>query len=558
MTSGDIKSALEEFIAHEVEDKAIPSISYALVDRDQLLATGHVVRSDLGHRLDGHSIFRIGSLTKMFTAICIMQMAAKGMLDIDADVSAYIPGFKPVNPFAGKESGPFGPQVSLRKLMSHTAGLVREPKAGHYLDDRRPPLDVTVEGLKTSVLKEDPSAGIMRYSNAGIAVVGAVLERVAGMTYTDYVTQNILKPLHMDESSSGLSPDLLKALAPANMWDIDGDSPAPVFNLGGSPAGNIFATAPDMAKFAICMLRGGFTPEGQSIISPAALEEMWTVVGRRPAGSGGILNGYGLGFGIGNVDGWKSIGHGGAVYGYATQMAALPHAGLAALIFSTLDFTNQIGGRLAHRALQLALAARNMGAPPRPAIKHPALTETHMATMPGFYQAADGSESVELRAKGGRLYLMGEGVPLEIKHRGGDDFTIDGRVYGPEAEYEHLDLSFEAAGGGAPVLRWKGKAWSRRNALRDDAPEELRPHLGVYGPDFNPTHMFYADGELKCLIEYFCTHSCEPLGDGTYRMHGILYEGETLELAARDDEGRVGIRVGPMFLVRRDDKPAAA
>src|SRR3546814_7800754 len=161
----------------------------------------------------------------MFTAICIMQMAAKGMLDVDADVSTYIPGFRPVNPFAGRESGPFGSQISLRKLMSHTAGLVREPKAGHYLDDRRPPLDVTVEGLKTSVLKEDPSAGIMRYSNAGIAVVGAVLERVSGTSYTDYVTQNILKPLHMDESSSGLDPDMLKALAPANMWDIDGDSP---------------------------------------------------------------------------------------------------------------------------------------------------------------------------------------------------------------------------------------------------------------------------------------------------------------------------------------------
>lgn len=558
MKSQDLAASVEAFITHEVEDKAIPSISYALVDRDALLATGHVVRSDLDYRLDGHSIFRIGSLTKMFTAICIMQMAQKGMLDIDADVSTYIPGFHPVNPFAGRESGPFGSQISLRKLMSHTSGLVREPKAGHYLDDRRPPLDVTVEGLKTSVLKEDPSAGIMRYSNAGIAVVGSVLERVSGMTYTDYVTQNVLAPLGMNESSSGISPELLKRLAPASMWDINGDSPAPVFNLGGSPAGNIFATAPDMAKFAICMLRGGFAPDGRSIVSPASLEEMWTVAGRRPPGSGGILNGYGLGFGIGNVDGWKSIGHGGAVYGYATQMAALPHAGLAVLIFSTLDFTNQVGGRLARRALQLALASRNMGRPPARPVRHPALTDAHLSTMPGFYQAADGSESVELRAKGGRLYLMGEGVPLELKHRGGEDFVIDGRIYGPESEYEHLEVSFRAAADSAPTLHWKGKAWTRRNALRDDAPEALRPHLGVYGPAFNPTYMFYADGGLKCLIEYFCTHDCEPLEDGTYRMHGILYEGETLELSARDEEGREGIRVGPMFLVRCADKPEAA
>ena len=546
MDTRALAAGLEEFIAHEVTDKAIPSISYAVVDREGLLATGHVVRPDLGTRLDGHSLFRIGSLTKMFTAIGIMQLAEKGLVDIDADVSAYIPGFHPVNPFAGRESGPYGAQVSLRKLMSHTSGLVREPKDGHYLDDRQPSLAVTVEGLKTSVLKEDPSAGIVHYSNAAIAVVGAVLERVSGMTYAEYVARHIFQPLGMAESSASLTPGLIDRLAPAWMWDVDRDFPAPVFDLGGSPAGAIVSTAPDMAKFASCMLRGGFAPDGQSVVSPAGLRQMWTVVGR-PAAGHSSSKGYGLGFGIGDLDGWTSIGHGGAVYGYATQFVALPQAGLAALIFSTLDFTNQIGTRLSRRALQLALAARRMGRPPMPTAKQPPLTAAHLTAMPGVYQAADGSESVELREKAGRLYLMGEGVPLELKWRGGDAFTIDGRIYGEGADYPHLDLTFGADG----VLGWKGKDWTRRNTVESDAPAELAPHLGIYGPDFNPTHLVYADGRLKCLIEYFCTHDCEQLPDGSWRMHGILYEGETLELAARDDDGRTGIRVGPMFLVRQ-------
>lgn len=541
-----LAAGLEEFIAHEVADKAIPSISYAVADRDGLLATGHVVRPDLGHRLDGHSLFRIGSLTKMFTAIGIMQLAEKGLVDIDADVSAYIPGFRPVNPFAGRESGPYGAQVSLRKLMSHTSGLVREPRDGHYLDDRRPGLTVTVEGLKNSVLKEDPSAGIVHYSNAAIAVVGAVLERVSGMTYADYVARHIFQPLGMAESSAVLTPEVRDRLAPAWMWDVDRDFPAPVFDLGGSPAGAIFSTAPDMAKFASCMLRGGFAADGQSVVSPAGLKQMWTVVGR-PAAGHSSSKGYGLGFGVADLDGWTSIGHGGAVYGYATQFLALPQAGLAALIFSTLDFTNQIGTRLSRRALQLALAERRMGRPPKPTAKHPPLTAAHLTAMPGLYQAADGSESVELRGKDGRLYLMGEGVPLELKWRGGDAFTIDGRIYGAEADYPHLDVTFSADG----VLGWKGKDWTRRNTVDSEAPAELAPHLGVYGPDFNPTRLFYADGRLKCLIEYFCTHDCEQLPDGSWRMHGILYEGETLELAARDEQGRIGIRVGPMFLVRQ-------
>lgn len=548
MDNRALAAGLEEAIAHEVADKRLPSFSYAVVDRDGLLATGHLVRPDLGTRLDGHSLFRIGSLTKMFTAIGIMQLAEKGLVDIDADVSAYIPDFRPVNPFAGRESGPFGSQVSLRKLMSHTSGLVREPKDGHYLDDQRPGLAVTVDGLKNSVLKEDPSAGIVHYSNAAIAVVGAVLERVSGMGYADYVARHIFQPLGMAESSASLTPDLIDRLAPAWMWDVDRDFPAPVFDLGGSPAGAIVSTAPDMAKFASCMLRGGFTPDGQSVVSPAGLKQMWTVVGR-PAAGHSSSKGYGLGFGVGDLDGWTTVGHGGAVYGYATQFLALPQAGLAVLTFGTLDFTNQIGTRLARRALRLALAANRMGRPPAPPAKHPALTTAHLAAMPGLYQAADGSESVELREQDGRLYLMGEGVPLELKWRGGDAFTIDGRIYGEEAEYPHLELSFGADG----VLGWKGKNWTRRNTVHEDAPAELAPHLGVYGPDFNPTYLFYADGRLKCLIEYFCTHDCERLPDGSWRMHGILYEGEALELAARDDKGRTGIRVGPMFLARHAD-----
>ena len=65
--------------------------------------------------------------------------------------------------------------ISLRKLMTHTSGLVREPKSGHYLDATRPPLEDTVNELASSVLKQDPRLGVMHYSNAGIAVVGRVI-----------------------------------------------------------------------------------------------------------------------------------------------------------------------------------------------------------------------------------------------------------------------------------------------------------------------------------------------------------------------------------------------
>ncbi|TRC75544.1 beta-lactamase family protein [Mesorhizobium sp. WSM4307] len=542
----------EDLIRQQVEDKAIPSISYGLVDRDGLMRAGHIQRHDRGFVMGDDTCFRIGSITKTFTAVAIMQLAEKGLVDLDVDVSEYLPGFKPQNPFAGREGGPHGAQISLRKLMSHTAGLVREPKSGHYLDAARPPLADTVAELATSTLKQDPSLGQMHYSNAGIAVAGRVIETLTRKSYAEYVSENILKPLGMDQTSSGLAPGIAERLAPADMWTLEGDSPAPVFDLGGPPAGNIYSTTSDMARYVQCLLRGGFAPDGWQIVSPGSLREMWVPIGKRASGER-VANTYGLCFGVGDVDGWTSVGHGGAVYGYSSQMILLPAAGVGVLIFSTLDFSNQIGARLGVEGLRIALAERRMGTLPVRPQSLPPVAADQLVALPGHYRHDTSGEVVEVKAKAGKLFLMGEGVPLQIRPVAGSDFTIDGRIYGHGAEYPHMNLSFPAPG----ALVWKGVYWSRIDALPAEAvPAEIAPHLGKYGPDFNITYLSYSHGELKCLIEYFCTHGCEPVEAGRFRMHGLLYEEEILEIDAIDDHGRRGIRVGPMFLERRH-APAA-
>ncbi|MAC78232.1 MAG: hypothetical protein CML66_09225 [Rhodobacteraceae bacterium] len=545
--STEARGLFQDLIAYEVEDKAIPSISYALVDRDGLLAQGHIQRSDRSFPMADDTCFRIGSITKTFTSMAIMQLVEQGKVDIDADITTYLPGFTPTNPFAGRESGPFGSNITLRKLMSHTAGLVREPKSGHYLDAHRPPLEETVAELAQTTLKQDPSAGIMHYSNAGIAVVGMVIEKVSKLSYSDYVQRHILTPLGMTQTSSGMAPGIRERLAPADMWTIEGDSPAPVFDLGGSPAGNIFSTTGDMGAYAQCLLRGGFAPDGTPGVSPASLREMWTPVGERKA-HGKVINGYGLCYGVGVMDGWTTVGHGGAVYGYASEMSLIPSAGIGVLLFATLDFANQITKRLGAEGLRVALAERKMGKAPSRNQRPAPITEDQFAELPGNYLDAASGEVVEVKAQDGKLYLMGDGVPLQIRPKGGKDFVIDGRIYGKGADYPHLDLSFPEPG----KLRWKDTDWTLTTDLPDDAPPpEIAPHLGEYGPDFNVTYLSFRHGKLLCLIEYFCTHSCEPIDKDRFRMHGLLYEEEVLELGAVDDEGRKGIRVGPMFLQRR-------
>lgn len=545
--SAGAKKLFKDLIAYEVEDKAIPSISYALVDRDGLLAEGHIQRSDLSFPMKEDTCIRIGSITKTLTSMAIMQLVEQGRIDIDVDISTYLPGFAPLNPFAGRESGPFGPEITLRKVMSHTAGLVREPKSGHYLDAHRPPLEDTVAELAKSTLKQDPSAGVMHYSNAAIAVVGLVIERVSGLSYSDYVHRHIMAPLGMKDSASGMAPGIRERLAPAAMWTLDGDSPAPVFDLGGSPAGNIFSTTGDMAAYAQCLLRGGFAPDGTRVVSPASLREMWTPIGQRKA-HGKAIGGYGLCYGVGELDGWTTVGHGGAVYGYASEMTLIPGAGLGVLIFGTLDFANQITRRLGAEGLRIALSERKMGKAPERRQRPAPITAAQFAELPGNYLDAESGEVVEVKAEEGKLYLMGDGMPLQIRPAGGNNFVIDGRIYSEGADYPHMSLRFPAPG----KLDWRGTAWTKSTAIPDEVPPaEIAPHLGEYGPDFNVTYLSYSHGKLLCLIEYFCTHTCEPIERDRFRMHGILYEEEVLELGAVDETGRQGIRVGPMFLERR-------
>ena len=233
----------------------------------------------------------------------------------------------------------------------------------------------------------------------------------------------------MTETAITLTPEIEKRLAPASMWTIDSDVPAPVFDLGGSPAGNIYSTAPDMARLATTLLRGGFGPDGKRLVRPDTLNQMWQPVGMRPPGYGGPQKGYGFGFGVGQMDGWQSVGHSGAVYGYATHMTLLPQAGLGALIFSTLDFTNQIAGNLTTRGLQIALASRKMGDMPARPQPIKSATAAHMSALPGHYVRDDTGAAVDIRVGNGRLYLMGDGVPLELRPVTDTDFIIDGRLH---------------------------------------------------------------------------------------------------------------------------------
>jgi D-alanyl-D-alanine dipeptidase len=525
------KPEFEARVAYEVADKHIPSISYTLVNCEGRLATGHIQRADLSFAFCENTRFRIASLTKMFTAICTMQLAARGLVDLDADVAAYLPSFTPENPFNARP-------VTLRRLLSHTAGVIREPKTGHYLDDRQPSLQQIAAEVGETPLKLPP--GEFSYSNAGIAVVGAIIEQASGQDFVAYLQANILEPLGMEDTSIRTTPAVLAALAPARMWNLKGDTPAPVFDLAATPAGNIFSSLPDMERFMRCLLNNGKSRKGQEIVRPADLRRMWQLMGRHPNG----VN-YGMCFTLSDVDGWQGVGHGGAIYGFASQLLLLPKAGLGALVISTLDGSNATVNHLAIDGLRMALAAQGKGQPPALRKRFGAPSAADITTRGGRYTCKETGESVEIVAQGPRLYLLGDGMPLQIKPNGKNRFAIDGRLFGEGAHYPHLKLVFLENG----CLEWHGRVWEKGAAIPQPAPADIAPHLGQYGPRFNPAILSYENGKLTILMEYFYSHTCTVIRPNHYKMYGSLYPDEVLKLGAQEN-GQSGICVGPMFLAR--------
>ena len=152
--------------------KGIPALSIALVDGSaDRLARGFGF-ADPAKRIPAtaETVYRVGSVSKLFTDLAVMQLVEQGKIDLDAPVSRYRPEFAPKNPF--------NVAITLRQLMSHRSGLVREPPVGHYFDPSPlPSLDVIIRAWQRRALVFEPGTRT-KYSNAGITVVGAVVEKV--------------------------------------------------------------------------------------------------------------------------------------------------------------------------------------------------------------------------------------------------------------------------------------------------------------------------------------------------------------------------------------------
>lgn len=309
---------VDSLISAEFAKDSIGSITVGIVAGSQLAWTRSVGFADMkAHRLaNRNTVYRIGSITKPFTAVMLMQLIAAGKVQLSDPVERYLPE---VQQIAAKPPGaaPF----TFLQLATMTGGLAREPEqVGPFWTGPVSTWEKTLFSALPHTSYISPPGTEYSYSNIGYAILGAALARAAGQPYVDWERQHVLRPLGMERTRFEIDPTIASDVAVG--YEVRGDgtlddqTAAREAREGRGykvPNGAIFTTVDDLARFVVFELSRG--PE--SVLPRSMLDEAFE----------GIVTtdrdmelGYGLGFMAMRRDDYTFLGHNGGVAGYVAAM----------------------------------------------------------------------------------------------------------------------------------------------------------------------------------------------------------------------------------------------
>src|SRR5215211_7492894 len=249
LTAADVEAFLDGLVPLQIERDDIAGATISVVKDGKLLFAKGYGYADVEKKkpvLPQETLFRPGSISKLFTWTAIMQLFEQGRLDLDRDVNEYLDY---------KIPDAFGKPITLKHIMTHTPGFEEQIKDLFLTDSTKPNLG---QYLKTHIPKRIyPPGTVPAYSNYATAVAGYIVERVSGRPFDEYVAENILKPLNMTHSTftQPLPSDLASLMSSGYRRGSDEAGPFEIINA--FPAGSLSSSATDMAQFMIAHLADG-------------------------------------------------------------------------------------------------------------------------------------------------------------------------------------------------------------------------------------------------------------------------------------------------------------
>ncbi|MFS0824758.1 serine hydrolase domain-containing protein [Bacillus sp. 1P02SD] len=325
----DIETFMDKFLQKKVDEEHIPNMAVTVVADGEVVFEKGYGLADIEEQVKVDpktTMFRIGSVSKLFTWTAIMQLVEQGQLDLNTDINQYLDFEIPARLAVGPNKEQPKP-ITLIDLMTHTPGFEDYSSAIFRLTaEEMPPLDRYVREYRPE--RVFPAGEVLAYSNYGTALAGYIVEQVSGTPYSEYVEENIFKPLGINHSTfqQPLPTELSTNLAQAYRY-IDGEYKEGSFEFVPGPAGGMSTTAKDMAKFMQAYLAGG-SFNGKRILEEDTVQHMF----QQQFTHHDQLDGMALGFIEKTMNGKRILFHGGSTALFDTGLYLLPQENIGLFI----------------------------------------------------------------------------------------------------------------------------------------------------------------------------------------------------------------------------------
>jgi putative ATP-binding cassette transporter len=324
-----LEADIDDFVSEKVESEGIPGVAVVVVQGSQVTYLKGFGTASLKTMspVTPQTVFDLASCSKSFTALAVLLLRDEGLVDLDLPVSHYLPGFTTADYQMSQE-------ITVRQLMNHSSGLpgrFAEPIAFHSGEDA---MEKLVESMERVHMDRAPGSSF-EYSNLNYSLLGAIIEKVSGVSFEEYLEQRVFTPLGMENTT--MVPEEAEKLDRADghqlLFGHLITRNIPIYR-SIVPAGWVMSTAEDMGRWLIVQLSDGVI-DNQQVIAAEDIEELHT-----PGVSyeeNGAEVGYGMGWFIGDSDtGISMLWHGGDTSNFSADMILVPESqmGVSVLVNS--------------------------------------------------------------------------------------------------------------------------------------------------------------------------------------------------------------------------------
>jgi len=536
---------LDEFVARHMKEENVPGLALAVTSRQGLLRVKTYGWADVKARVPvtPETLFEIGSISKSFTAICLLQLREEGKFDPQAPVTKYLPWFK-IN-------SKFGPILG-HHLLSHSGGLPRDRD------------DITGSRYQAAALAERWTGFApgerFYYSNIGYQTLGYLLEELRGQDYADIIRERIFTPLGMTSTEPVITHGTRKRLAVGYDRFYD-DRPEHVshplvearwLEYGGGD-GSISATAADLAAYLRMLLNHGLPAQAGAGPSASGLrtsaqgrilseESFRLLIGRvipmNPEQEGEKTY-YGYGLSIRKDDeGHEIISHGGGMVGYQSFLVGDLDAGVGAVAFINGPGSSARVANYALRLVRAALAGKEL--PALPESDDPTQVK-NTADYAGTYVSSGGAgRTLTLVAEGEKLLLEHKGERIALERRGEDAFYVNHPDFALfPLHFGRKDKPFAEAQGKKVVEAWVGGDWYVSGAYEGPTKFEVPKEWAAYPGHYRTAHPWFSNfrvvvrkGKLWLVVPPGGQRELVPLEGGEFRVGEEAWSPERIRFDA--------------------------